>query len=269
MSKRKKRISKKTSEKRKMKPSSVSWPQIFLNVVPYAFAITIIGFFLSVSTTHAFRGDLFTLKQITINGAVSQIQDPFAFSGLQLKESLFKIDLNDVEKRIQTYHPEFRSVSVDRILPDTIEVNVERHIAAAKILIGKNEYVISSHGIILPSEYLQKKIPLIIGLPEIKEKMIPGVKIHYPILDQAAQLAADMIEDEVFGNHTLNYLDISDPKNFKLKIDDGIEIRLGSRNLSEKAKKLKNALLSLGAEIDPAKIRYIDLRFEDYVIGPR
>lgn len=269
MAKRKKRTPKPAPQRRRSKNSPVKWPQIFLNVVPYALAITVIGFFLAVSTTHAFKGDLFLLKQLSVKGAGGEVPDPYAFSGLQYREPLLSISLKEVEERIKTYHPEFSSVAVDRILPDTVEIHVKRHLAAARILIGKSEYVISSHGVVLPSDYIQKEIPLIIGLPEIKEKIVPGVKIHYPILDQAALLAAEMISDDVFGNHRLNYLDISDVKNFKLKIDDGIEVRLGSRNLTEKTKKLKNAILSLGDEIDPSKIRYIDLRFEDYVIGPR
>ena len=48
---------------------------------------------------------------------------------------------------------------------------------------------------------------------------------------------------------------------------DGIEIRIGNNHFIERLKILDQTLRTLA--LDAAKIRYIDLRFDDVVIGPR
>ena len=62
-------------------------------------------------------------------------------------------------------------------------------------------------------------------------------------------------------------IDIGDSKNLSFFVDQDIEIRIGNSHLIERLKILDQTLKTI--ELDRSKIRYIDLRFDDVVIGPR
>ena len=62
-------------------------------------------------------------------------------------------------------------------------------------------------------------------------------------------------------------VDIADPRNVTLIVDGAIEIRIGNSHYIERLKILDQTLKS--QELNPAKVRYIDLRFDDVVVGMR
>ena len=62
-------------------------------------------------------------------------------------------------------------------------------------------------------------------------------------------------------------MDIADSANITLTVDGAVDIHLGNSHLIERLKILDQTLKSI--DLDPAKIRSIDLRFDDVVIVPR
>ena len=71
----------------------------------------------------------------------------------------------------------------------------------------------------------------------------------------------------ILRKHTLTKIDIGDPKNILLIVDSDIEIRIGNSHFIERFKILDQTLKTVA--LDRSKIRYIDLRFDDVVIGSR
>jgi len=65
----------------------------------------------------------------------------------------------------------------------------------------------------------------------------------------------------------LSAIDISNPDNLILWVNEKIEIRISSRNLTSQMKKISDTLANI--DLDPERVRYVDLRFDDIVIGPR
>ena len=70
----------------------------------------------------------------------------------------------------------------------------------------------------------------------------------------------------VLKKHLLSKMDITDPKNVSFYVDQTIEVKIGESHWIERLKILEQTLKSV--ELDPSKIRYIDLRFDDVVVGP-
>ena len=71
----------------------------------------------------------------------------------------------------------------------------------------------------------------------------------------------------VLKKHSLSKIDITDPKNVSFYVDREIEVKIGESHWIERLKILEQTLKSV--ELDATRIRYIDLRFDDVVIGPR
>ena len=85
--------------------------------------------------------------------------------------------------------------------------------------------------------------------------------------ERGSPLAEVIRQSRILRGHQLSHVDISDPNNFLLLVDGQIEIRVGGNHFMERLKILDQTLKTV--MLDSSKIRYIDLRFDDVVIGPR
>ena len=68
--------------------------------------------------------------------------------------------------------------------------------------------------------------------------------------------------------YILKVVDIADPGNLSFFFDDvNIEIKIGNEDFRNRLDVLVTVLEQISMDID--KFKYIDLRFEDPIIGPR
>jgi len=67
--------------------------------------------------------------------------------------------------------------------------------------------------------------------------------------------------------HEIHMVDVSDEKNLSLYIEDGIEIKIGGEKFRERLNRFNKTFES--GKVDKNRIRYIDLRFGDVIIGPK
>lgn len=94
-----------------------------------------------------------------------------------------------------------------------------------------------------------------------------GATLNDPATKRAMLLADEIKKSDILRKHFLSKINIADPSSVSLFVDQSIEIRIGNNHLMERLKILDQTLKSV--ELDSSKIRYIDLRFDDVVIGPR
>jgi len=240
-----------------------------MELFPYILTFGLLGSLIGGSCAFAVQSNLFSLQKITVENAdLKTPEERFLFAGLRPGQPLLGIDLALVEDYVRRYHPEYRKVIVERVLPDQIRIEIQPRVPVAKVQLSRL-YLIDSSGYVLPPSLMgSKDYPLIVGLPVSQKNVGVGFKINYRPLDHALRIVRDLTARRVLGEHRLDHLDISDSRNFVLKVNGEIEIRMGLRNLAEKIDKLSKAIAG-GMDLDPKKIRYIDLRFDDIVIQPR
>ena len=123
--------------------------------------------------------------------------------------------------------------------------------------------------VILPgsSSMAFKNLTIIEGAPVPRPGLFIGVRVTDLATTKAMKLADVIKGSGILGVHTLNKVDISDPKNFVLIVDGDIQIKMGESHFIERLKILAETLKTV--PLDRHKIAYIDLRFDDVVIGPR
>ena len=169
---------------------------------------------------------------------------------------------------IKHKHPEFKEVLVRRVLPNRIEVMLKRRTPVAQVAYSR--YVqVDKDLVILPGSSTApfKNLTIIDGAPTPAEGLYVGVSIQDANTKKALKLSDLIKRSNILKKHVLTKIDIGDPKNICLIVDSDIEIRIGSNHLVERFKILDQTLKII--ELDRSKIRYIDLRFDDVVIGPR
>ncbi len=221
------------------------------------------------SYAFAIQSELFILKKVTIeNSRVIEGAEAFRFLNLEPRQSMLSLNLKSIERRVRSRYPEFKHVRVHRVLPDELRVVLTKRAAIAQIE-NDRYYLIDSDGMIVSGglRYQNAQVPVIRGIHVEVKDMVLGRRLGKTVVGKPLKLIRELMRLKGLGTHKITLLDVTDKRNTTLWIDDKIEVRLSDRNLSREVDKLADTVKNM--ELDSKKIRYIDLRFDDVVIGPR
>ena len=242
--------------------------KIFLRMLPYVLSLTTLGVLFGGVVAYAVNSPTFELREVRIlNMGTLTPEQAFKFSELQRGENLVHLDLVNVQQVIKRNHPEFKEVRVRRVLPDQVEILLKRRTPVAQAFFSR--YVqIDKDLVVLPGSSTApfRNLTVIEGAPMPRGGLFVGTTLSDGTTQKALRLMDVLKRSQMLAKHTLTKIDIGDPRNFSFTID-GIEIRIGDNHFMERLKILDQTLRTLA--LDAAKIRYIDLRFDDVVIGPR
>jgi cell division septal protein FtsQ len=242
--------------------------KVFLRSLPYVMSLTTLGILFGSVVAYAVNSPTFQLREVhVLNMGTLTPEQAFKFSELQPGENLVHLDLVGVQQVIKRNHPEFKEVRVRRVLPDRVEILLKRRTPVAQALFSR--YVqIDKDRVVLPgsSTVPFRNLTVIEGAPMPRGGLFVGTTLEDSATQKALRLMEVLKHSQMLAKHTLTKIDIGDPRNFAFFVD-GIEIRIGNNHFIERLKILDQTLRTLA--LDAAKIRYIDLRFDDVVIGPR
>ena len=265
----------KTKPKKKSAGSALSLKflggvrSLIISFLPYILSLALVGVLFGGVVAYAVNSPTFQLEEVVVLNIGTLTPDQsFAFCELRKGESLISLDLVNVQQVIKRKHPEFKEVRVRRVLPNRIEVLLKRRTPVAQIAFSR--YVqVDKDLVILPGSNVTpfKNLTVIEGTPLPREGLYVGVSVSDAATKKAIKLADIIKRSNILRKHTLTRVDIGDPKNISFIVDADIEIKIGNNHFIERLKILDQTLKSV--ELDRSKIRYIDLRFDDVVIGPR
>ena len=109
----------------------------FRNYVILVFLVTVFILFIISIVRFAYTADLFKLKTVNVSGnSIISSETIVELSGLETGVSVFKIDLNLVNSRIQK-ELVLKNISVERILPNTVLISVEERMVKGNLYAGK------------------------------------------------------------------------------------------------------------------------------------
>ncbi len=238
--------------------------------LPYILSLTAIGLLFGTVIAYALNSSTFQLTEVRLLNAGPVTQErAFDFCELRRGANLVNLDLVQVQQVIKRKHPEYKEVLVRRVLPNRIEVLLKRRTPAAQVAVSSRYIQIDKDLVLLPGAGTAafRNLTVVRGAPSPPEGLYVGVVLKDPATQKAVKLADVIRQSRILRGHVLTDVNIADPKNFTLIVDGQIEIRIGGNHFMERLKILDQTLKSV--VLDPSKIRYIDLRFDDVVIGPR
>ena len=254
-------------------PGSLRWigplRKAFFYSLPYVLSLTTVGVLLGGVVAYAFNSTTFRLQDVKIlNIGTLTPEQSFKFSELRRGENLIQLDLVNVQQVIKRNHPEYKEVKVRRVLPGRVEILLKRRTPVAQVLFSR--YVqVDKDLVVLPGSSTApfRNLTVIEGASMPRGGLAVGVTLTDPTTQKALRLMEVIKRSTLLRKHALTRIDIGDPRNMTLVVDNAIEIRIGNSHFIERLKILDQTLKTL--ELDPARIRYIDLRFDDVVVGPK
>ncbi len=185
--------------------------------------------------------------------------------------NIFFLDLNELKEEIGLLHPEFKKIVLRRLLPNKLIVQGELRKSIAQIR-SDRYYLVDDEGVVLPNvkNFPDKNLPIItgLGINLAKTSNITFSKFQKDKLDKAIELINEMTNNRELSEYKLKVVDVTDPGNVSFFLTSAnIEIKIGNTDFRGRLEIFSTVLEQMNSDIDSFK--YIDLRFEDPIIGPR
>lgn len=187
-----------------------------------------------------------------------------------LGANIFLVDLKSFKERIESAHPELRDVVVGRALPDKLIVQARQRRAVAQIY-GDRLYFIDRDGVLLPyiKNPVEENVPLISGIRLISP--FRGTTAQKEKIDKALFLINTLSQNKKLSKYRIKTIDITDSRNisffFNASDAEKVEIKIGDSEFAKRLDVLATILEQLSRDIE--RVKYIDLRFEDPIVGPK
>ncbi len=185
--------------------------------------------------------------------------------------NIFFLNLSALKERIEFLHPEFKDVVIRRLLPNKLIVHGRLRKAIAQIH-SDRYYLVDDEGMILPNvkNFPEADLPIIagIGINLAKTSRTDFSKFQKDKFDKALELINETSINEELKEYKLKVIDVTDLGNVSFFLTSAnIEIKIGNTDFRKRLEVLSTVLEQMDSDIDSFK--YIDLRFEDPIIGPR
>lgn len=187
-----------------------------------------------------------------------------------LGTNVFLVDLKSFKERIAEAHPELRDIVVRRALPNRLIVQARQRVSVAQVY-GDKPYFIDKDGVFLPyakDSIDEEMIPIITG---IRPSPTRGGLAQKEKIDKALFLIEAASANQKLSKYKIKKIDITDSRNisffFNARDAEKVEIKIGEGEFTKRLEELSTVLEQLGGDIQ--RVKYIDLRFEDPIVGPR
>ena len=204
---------------------------------------------------------------------VTQLQVP-PTSALKLPESLigrnlWTVDLTALATQLHAQRPSLKRIRVIRRLPNTLQVEILERAPVAQLRLGQ-WHPVDGEGYILPESRPTpwERVVILRGVESAVAPLHAGRENPSERLRLALRLVAQLRRTPAMVGRRLTAVDVSDPQQLNFVIDDAMEVRCGGEEHLRQHLSRLHAVLQRVARQQLA-VRYIDVRFQEPVIGPR
>ncbi|MFC1624139.1 cell division protein FtsQ/DivIB [Candidatus Omnitrophota bacterium] len=186
-------------------------------------------------------------------------------------KNIFFVELDSLREGVENDHPEFKDIVIRRRLPNRLVVYANIREAIAQVR-SDRYYPVDRDGILLPDvrNFPNPDLPIITGIGINLAKLSSSKfrKFETEKIDKALSLINEASANEDLKDIKLKVVDIIDPGNISFSFEAfNVEIKIGNADFSNRLRLLATVVKQLGDDIN--NFKYIDLRFDDPILGPR
>lgn len=232
---------------------------------------------LAVAWFALYNSGLFKIANVTVTG-VSHItaSEMTSLASVPVDSTLLNVDAGGIEQRL-LQNPWVEGVSVNRILPDTLELSITERKVAAVVEVStqnaesKEQWIIASDGIWImnvPDQSSEEASSVSSQVYADADSALKITGVPYGVRPEAGAVCTD---DSVLNalaivdgmttslKDRVRAVDASGTDNTVLTLDDGVQIAFGGSGTTEEIREKERVCLQL-LEENPGKISYINVR---------
>jgi cell division septal protein FtsQ len=182
--------------------------------------------------------------------------------------NIWELDLEALAAELERQQPSLRAVRVVRELPNAIRVVPIPRVPVAQVRLDR-WYLVDRDGFILPGGSVapegrlvrlvgfERGASLRAGHENTDERLLLALRV----LERLRQAAPVL-------RRRLTQINVADAQQIRFTLDDALEVRCGREaELEAHVGRLREALRALARQ--PLDVQYIDVRFQEPVLGPR
>jgi len=228
----------------------------FVLLVVFFVACLLAGYFFSLSS-------FFAIDTIKVEGN-QQVSDErvIALSGIEKGRNIFKINEQELSQWLKI-EPLLAGATVSRKLPGTLIIKVEEREATAIIATGRAFIWLDQQRMVI-SRFVKMDsfdVPLLTGLSDFDNSVMPGTYVKNESVDQAIVLLKQMTDEM---RSQISEVNVADPQKIIIYTKDGVEVRLGDGEDFEEKYILYTAIIAdRTTNGDIRQIAYIDVAVLD------
>jgi len=232
----------------------------------FLFVLMLLFFAAKILLKNSEDSGIFKLRNCRVEGESIVLSGEKAFDYCRLSpgQSLLDLDLEALRDAVLHAHLQLKDVSVLKNYPDTVKIFVEERKPFAQFE-AKNFFIVDEDGFVLKKNFEKPilNLPLIIGVKsgDVKE----GTFSRSLALKRGIEIIKILEAVNTANMCTVKKIDATNPNNISFYTQEDVEIKLGKGDFKRKIEKVNTRL----ANLDLSRIRYIDLRFKDLIIGPK
>jgi len=209
--------------------------KIILIILMVLAAVGVVWWMLATYGTHSWRFRLESSDNIEVTGNdhVSRSEITRVFGG-DISRNIFSVPLDDRKKQLEDV-PWVESATVMRILPDRIRVNVVERKPIAFAQVGSRVELIDSHGVLMEMPFsttTKYSFPVIAGMNENEPLSTRSARMKI-----YTELVKELDTNGEHNSRTLSEVDVTDPEDVKITVDDpdgAVLVHLGSSNFADR-----------------------------------
>lgn len=218
----------------------------------------VLSFGVSGLQTYAQRANTFRISRVLLPAdSALRLRSPL------IGENLWAVDLQAVARDLEQQQPWLKEVRVIRQMPDTVRIDPIARVPVAQLKLDR-WYDVDQEGFVLPEPK---------SGPEERAVQVTGVsglRPGRPNTDERLQLALRVLAEVKHSRPAIarrvTEINVAYPQEIRFMLDGETEIRCGSETeLAAHLERLQGALKALAKQ--SLAVRYIDLRFQEPVIG--
>ncbi len=252
---------------RRKKSRTIKMPSTAIKIVVAVLLALVIGWSIYIGIVKFItRSNYFKVKAVILDPSLEFInrRDISKLIG----KNIFAIDLQKIQNRLSRRYPQVDKIRIIKQFPNQLLITARKRLPFAQVSIWNKIVTIDEYGVILSSATSRKKsLPLITGGRLINKQIIPGISLKNRRISTAIRIIDTFTNFSELNDYSINNIDVSNLSKIYLRFSKGLNVIVDRDNLKKKAEVL-GILLSRG-KLDLKKVRYIDLRFKDPVIGKK
>lgn len=208
---------------------------------------------------------LFSIKTVIATGALKNRINP---EELKLKgQNLFAVDIERLARQIRLEYPFLYQVRASRILADKIWLDAKERFPVARVRLSGREFLCDAEAVIMPFNDRFVALPLVTGIDTAGQAVRVGEVYDSARLKLALAILKKIHSSPQLRNLVIEKIETEVPQKVTVLLNTTTAIIFGNEGLDNRIQVLGVLLENLDTEL--AKVKYIDLRFNEPAIGKR
>jgi cell division protein FtsQ len=182
-------------------------------------------------------------------------------------ENIFSVDVNGIQRELQSRYPQIKNLQITRKFPDQISVTALQRELFACVRVKNRYALLDDKGVVIVlSNNISSadKYPLITGISFNESGIILGGAIRDKSLTVALAVIRSFKKNNALASLQLTELNMTKMSHIELSLSNQLKVLLDQERFDQKMRML--ALVLSQSDLNPAEVEYIDLRFKEPVL---